>query len=57
MAKPFKSKIGKPLLSTSPQAMHGKPASPGKSASAPGQLKKAAGAQSAKTFTKGYKKR
>jgi len=35
----------------------GRPASPGKSASAPGQLKKAAGVKSAKTFTKGYTKR
>lgn len=35
----------------------GKPESPGKSASAPGQMKKAAGMQSAKTFTKGYAKK
>lgn len=48
MPKP--AKPGKP-------ANTGKPASPGKSASAPGQLKKAAGVQSAKTFTKGYKKK
>ena len=48
MAKPFKQKIGKPLTSDS---------SPGKSASAPGQRKKAAGVQSAKTFTKGYAKK
>lgn len=33
------------------------PAVRGKSASSPGHLKKAAGVQSAKTFTKGYKKR
>lgn len=43
MVKPFKAKIGKGLTSDS---------TPGKSASAPGQLKKAAGAQSAKAYTK-----
>jgi hypothetical protein len=38
-------------------AKSSKPASPGKSAAAPGQMKKAAGVQSAKTFTKGYTKK
>lgn len=38
-------------------ATAGRPASPGKSASAPGQRKKVLGLQSARTLTKGYAKK
>lgn len=50
--------MAKPTLTGKALAATKKPATAGtaKKASAPGQMKKAAGVQSAKTFTKGYGK-